>query len=279
MKKVLAVVLVLSMVLTLSGSVFASQDETGNGAPSGNHYTLNIIGVKVDKGKNANMGNDLDSANGNVIFVDMEGHTKIGLIESTEAGLDADDFAVLDKNGTDSNGALFALPDPGLDPYVLGQIGDADVMSDYSVFARPLGTPGGSATITTCADILATPWAALIAQLLPGKVIHEIENSAGYFGGYASIEQVGTTVTLRDSGKSTFTNVTAELLTIVFEVTFETTEEGVYETYYLRVPIFDPALQGEYWDYNNDNLKVLQLRFYPGVETNVSLGDEAILNP
>ena len=272
MKKVLAIVLALTLVLTLSGTVFAGQDETGNGAPSGKHYTLNIIGVKVDKGKNANMGNDLDSANGNVIFVNLEGHTKIGLIESTEAGLDADDFAVLDKNGTDGDGALFALPDPGLDPYVIGAIGDADVMSDYSVFARPLGTPGGSATITTCADIVASEWAALLADLLPGKVFKSIENAAGTFGGFASLEQVGTTVTFRDSGKSTFVNVTAELLTIVFEVVVEV-EVGVFETYYLRVPIFDTALQGEYWDYNNDNLKVLQLRFYPGVETNVSTGD------
>ncbi|UCE98071.1 MAG: hypothetical protein JSV74_01725 [Dehalococcoidia bacterium] len=276
MKKVLAVVLALSMVLTLTGTVFAGQDETGNGAPSGQHYTLNIIGVKVDKGKNANMGNDLESANGNVIFVNMEGHTKIGLIESTEAGLDADDFAVLDKNGTDQDGALFALPDPGLDPYVIGNVGGADVMSDYSVFARPLGTPGGSATITTCADIVEGEWATLIAGLLPGKVFKSIENSAGTFGGFASLEQVGTTVTFRDNGKSTFTNVTAELLTIVFEIVVEVSP-GVYETYYLRVPIFDPALQGEYWDYNNDNLKVLQLRFYPGVETDVSAGDGAFL--
>ena len=43
---------------------------------------------------------------------------------------------------------------------------------------------------------------------------------------------------------------------------------------YVRVPIFDDIIQGEYWDYDNTGgLKLCQLRFYPGVSTDVSEHD------
>src|SRR5437762_6419137 len=109
--------------------------QTGNGAPSGPHYNLNIIGVAHDKNPN------MDAGSGNVIFVDLGSRdaavtTKILLSQSADAGV----FAVLDKNGTDGE-ASFSLPAPG----------------GYTVWARALGTPGGQAKITTCAsDITLT---------------------------------------------------------------------------------------------------------------------------
>src|SRR5713101_9361475 len=112
----------------------AAAAQTGNGAPSGSHYNLNIIGVSHDKNPNMNGG-------GNVIFVDLG--TKSGVAVTTKILLSqaADGvFEVLDKNGTDGE-ASFSLPAPG----------------SYTVWARALGTPGGQAKITTCAtDILLT---------------------------------------------------------------------------------------------------------------------------
>jgi hypothetical protein len=232
---------------------------TGNGAPSGYHFELNIIGVQKAK------SSDMDQAAGNVIFVPLSGRTKIELIEG-------EDFAVLDKNGTDGV-ARFQLPDPGLDPYVVGgDMTDVDTLSDYSVFVRPLGKPGGWATITTCAELLDSTFGGL----LPEATVDDVLNSPGFFGGFASVEQVGQEFTFRDKGKSRFENVTAQLLTIVFAVAFDldadgTIEEGEYA--YVRVPIFDDSLQGEYWDYDDYDLKLLQVRFYPGVQTDVSAGD------
>ena len=102
----------------------------GNGAPSGAHYNLNVIGVK--KGKNPDMKN----TSGHTIFVPLWGNAKIWLCESgVDANCADDGFKVLDRNGTDADGALFALPNP--DP-------DGDGTTTYSVFARALGTPGGS---------------------------------------------------------------------------------------------------------------------------------------
>lgn len=250
MKKCLTLALVVALTLTLGAGVALAK----NGAPPGEHYNLNIIGVSNPKTA------DMDNTNGHVIFVDLAGHTKIGLVEG-------DDFAVLDKNGTDRDGALLQLPDPGLDPYVIGDKGDADTISDYSVFVRPLGKPGGWATITTCADLVDSTFAGL----LPGKFLRTL-NRAGYFGGYASVEQVGSEITMRTKGKSTFTNVTAELLTIVFKVEVEMADKSIVELY-VRVPIFDDIIDGEYWDYDNNGLKLLQVRFYP-VGTDVSDWDD-----
>ncbi len=261
MKKVIAIGLAVSLVLTLvlgSGMALADKDKTGNGAPSGSHYNLNIIGMSHEKD---DMG---DKVGGHVIFVPLEGKIKILLTEG-------DDFAVLDGNGTDGV-AEFQLPDPGLDPYRVGQdMTGVDTVSDYSVFVRPLGKPGGWATITTCADLLDSDFAGLLSGKFVKALNRNIPSDA-LLGTWASVEQVGSDITLRTKGKSTFQNVTAELLTIVFKVEVEL-ESGEIIVEYVRVPIFDPIIENEYWEYDNKKLKLLQVRFYP-VGTDVSDADD-----
>ncbi|ALJ01007.1 hypothetical protein [Rufibacter tibetensis] len=118
--------------------VESSASLTGNGAPSGAHYNLNIIGVP--KGKSAPM----DSNSGQRIFVNLEGKTKINL---ANADLTDGAFRVLDANGTDGDGATFQLPSPDA---------DGDGLTSYSVYARALGKPGGGVVVTTCATDVAT---------------------------------------------------------------------------------------------------------------------------
>ncbi len=252
MKKLIIAIVCLALVVGVVPTIAA----TGNGAPSGAHYNLNIIGVKNPKTAT------MDGSNGHVIFVALEGKSQINLQKG-------DDYAVLDANATDSNGALLQLPDPGLDPYVVGQdMTGVDTISDYSVFVRPLGKPGGWATITTCADLVDSTFAGL----LPGTFLRTL-NRAGAFGGECSIEQVGQEITMRTKGKSTFTNVTAQLLTIVFRVEVDLDGDGIMdETVDVRVPIFNDIIENEYWEYDNNGLKLLQVRFYP-VGTDVSEGD------
>jgi len=246
----------------LSTPNLSTADLTGNGAPNGAHYNLNIIGTK-DKSA------DMDNSNGHVIFVPLEGKTKIELTEG-------DDFAVLDANGTDDNYASFQLPDPGLDAYnVTTGPGGADTVSDYSVFVRPLGKPGGYANIVTCADLVDSQFGGLLS----GQFVRTLNKECD-FGGLASVEQVGQEITLRTKGKSTFTNVTAELLTIVFkvEVWIDENTDGIVDdgeviVEYVRVPIFDDIIENEYWQYDNHGLRILQVRFYPGVGTDVTESD------
>ena len=188
---------------TVSPAV-ATNSNTGNGAPSGSHYTLNIIGVSKDKTA------AMDGNNGSRIFVPLWGKAKINLTEG--------DFGVLDANGTDSDGATFSLPNP--DP-------DGDGTTAYSVYARALGTPGGSSTTTTCATDPTT-----------GEEI-------------CSTDQM---VLVRSTGKSTFDNVSKDLLYIEYDLDGDGKTE--------LIPLFDSRLEGYFWDYDNKGLKVAQLRLY-----------------
>lgn len=190
------------------GGAAPPEDETsaltGNGAPSGSHYQLNIIGVPKNKSA------DLTNSDGRRIFVPLRGKAKINLSEG-------DDFAVLDANATDGP-ASFQLPNPDA---------DGDGQTSYSVFARALGTPGGSSVTTTCATDPTT-----------GEVV-------------CSTESV---VRVRSSGRSTFRDVSSELLSITADID----GDGVVET----VGLFDEELEGYFWDYDNNGLKLAQLRFY-----------------
>lgn len=277
MKKVLAIVLVLSLVLTLSGTVFAGQDETGNGAPSGYHFTLNIIGVP--KVKSADMTYE-DGSNRSSIFVKLEGKSRIYLFDGGTFETQAefrDAFAVLDANGTDGR-AEFQLPNPGLDPYVIGgDMTGVDTEADYLIVARPLGKPYGFATMTTCAELVDGTGAGLFALL--NKTEQKQIMNATDGAAYVSVQPVPAEFTFRDKGKSKFEDVTAYLTTIVFEIWVDLDGDGEVdegELFYVRVPIFDPLLENEYWLYDNSNLKLLQLRFYP-IPTDITYADTPYL--
>ena len=258
MRRVVITSMILAMVCGL-GTAFGNPEGV---CPDGKLIGhLKIIGCPNEK-----TGNIEDKAAGNVIFVllgkgDQESVTDISLIQG-------DDFAVLDKDGTDGE-ASFQLPPTGLDPYVVGDKGTANTQSAYSVFLRALGTPGGSATMYTCATI-AEDFGDWISNKELGTLTDpEVGDEV------CSLEQITNDILVRNSSKPKFINVTAELLTIVFEVTVEV-EEGVFDTFNVRVPIFSNLLEGPYWHYDNDGLKNLDVRFYD-CSTDVSAGDpEAI---
>jgi len=198
----------------LTGTAVASAQKatTGNGAPSGAHYSLNIIGVSHDKSPNMDGGGD-------VIFVGLGSRnvtvsTKILLSQSADGV-----FEVRDKNGTDGE-AAFALPVPG----------------SYTVWARALGTPGGQSKIATCATFIdPTTGTATILCSTDNEVF------------------------VRGTGKSSFRNVTTALTTI--SLPLGSAAELACGT--PTVSLFDPCLQDFLWQYDNNGLRLLQVRFYP----------------
>jgi hypothetical protein len=132
-------------------------------------------------------------------------------------------YKVLDNSCNDGDAAQFQLPDP--DP-------DNDGVTAYSVYARALGKPGGNSRMTSC--------------VLDDGVQ------------YCSTESV---VLVRDKGKSTFSNVSKELLTICVNNDDDPQCDE-------RVGLFDDDGDDYWWDYTNDGLRLAQLRFYE-VSTNV----------
>ena len=205
MKKTMLIVLAIALAVPLTFVMAFA----GNGAPSGPHYNLNIIGVP--KAKTALMKDDgLTGQYGHAIFVKLDGKSQIWLVQGPE-------FQVLDKNGTDSDGAAFQLPAP--DP-------DNNGTTDYSVFARALGTPTGSATVTTCGT---DPTGELECSIISLSLNAETRPAK-------------------------FTNVSKYLLYIYADVDEDTDVD--------RVPLFADGWREFYWDYDNNGLKLAQLRFY-----------------
>src|SRR5213594_626779 len=95
----------------------ASVTTKGNGAPSGSHFNLNIIGVPKDKTA------DMNNNDGRRIFVELVGGQSASSLSGTDFSKiskvnkiflvpapPTESFQVLDANATDQNGALFQLP-------------------------------------------------------------------------------------------------------------------------------------------------------------------------
>lgn len=271
MKKIIAVamaaVLLLSMVpLTVMA---------GNGAPSGYHFTLNLIGVQNPKTQPMIYPAD-DPSGRSSIFVKLDGKTRIYLNDSgpyeTEQEF-KDGFGVIDANGTDGV-ARFMLPNPGLDPYVIGgNMTGVDTEADYTIVARPLGKPGGYANMTTCAEVTNSTLFGMLPASAQKLIKNQIDSDTG---AYMSIQPVPAEFTFRHKGKESFEDVTPYLLTIVFQVDLLDAEGNVIATYYVRVPIFDDMLENEYWLYDNHGLKLLQVRFYP-IPTDITWADDPFL--
>jgi hypothetical protein len=197
----------------------AALAQIGNGALSGPHFNLNILGKEqcpTDPMTNGNGGVIFVLLNGGDVATNLTGKlasniskvNKIFLQESTN-----NTFEVLDGNACDKNGALFELPNP---------------TNGYTIWARALGTPGGNATITPCATDTNT--------------LEVVCSSTNVF-------------LMRTKGKQTFENVTTQLTTL----TFISPITGMPVT----VSLFDPAFQDFFWNYQNNGLRLAQLRFYP----------------
>jgi len=208
-------------------AALATPAHAGNGAPSGAHYNLNILGVS--KGKTAPMV----SSDRHTIFVDLGTTTTV--VES-RIYLGQGDFQVCDGNAFDAafncsgtkiaaQGAAFQLPcNTNLTTPLPCAAGDT---ASYEVWARGLGKPGGKASMTTCATDPTT-----------GETVCSTENA----------------VIVRNTAKSTFKNVTNELTSLMADIN----GDGILE----RIALFSGGLQDFFWQFDNQGLKLAQLRFY-----------------
>jgi hypothetical protein len=129
MKKMLcALVLMSLMALPLLQPVYA----TGNEAPSGRHFNLNIIGVPKEKNDN------FDGGQGSRIFVSRTGQTQFYV----HGG---DSYQVLDHDGTDGKVGS-GLADPGI---VFPYDAAADQTWRVQIWVRLLGPKGSEVAWTS----------------------------------------------------------------------------------------------------------------------------------
>ncbi len=235
MKKFL-MLLVAAAAVSIPG--FAQKTTTGNGAPSGAHYDLNIIGVT--NGKNP----PLTGSNRHTIFVplvsDQSGDLDTLASDTAPILLTPGPFMVCDGNAFDPPvdcsgnvlsspkfGAVFQLPCnslTSLDLIVPCTLNGPGSIASYEVWARVVGTPGGNGNITTCA-----------------------------FDTTTNDTVCNTDAILMRNKPNKFTDLTKTLTSLIGVSGPSGT--GNY-------PLFASGFSGFFWDYDNNGNKVLQLRFY-----------------
>lgn len=198
----------------------------GNQLPSGPHYNLNIIGAK-DK-------NDVGDSMGHTLFVKEEGKTKILMTQDPDGV-----FQVVDRDGTDGTAEFNIAP------------------GYYLVFARALGKPGEQ------------EYDVYVHIDAKGRFAVTDENGEPI---YFYVDDQGNEVILlgaidisRLKGKPETRD-----LNPLFYVTVDLYEPGADPEVddpvasYVNEWVFDIEELYEYfWEYNNSNLKLLQVRFYP----------------
>lgn len=204
--------------------------------PNGWHFTLNLIGMAKPK--------SLVCDSGSRIFVKLSGNTKILLTEGP--------FQVLDCNGTDGE-AAFQLPaNPCVDGS--GNIIDCPINAPafqcYSVWARALGKPCNPSNSACEAIMKLCGTQTCDAGACSGTGASCVVNSDC---NECSTENV---VLTRNTGRSNWQNVTKQLTTICVDVD----NNGSCD---IRIPLFDDDWEDFFWSYDNNGLRLAQLRFYP----------------
>jgi len=195
----------------------------------GPHYNLNIIGVENPKTA------PMTGSDRHTIFVGLGKKSSV----ASNIYLAPGPFDVCDGNAFDAahsctgdvianQGAVFQLPCNSAVPTASGCPGGT-FSADYQIWGRALGKPGGSVTMKTCGT-----------------------DDTG-----ALVCSTGSALFTRGKGKSGFFDVTTSLTTI--NACFDVAGVVTCET----VSLFDPVLQDFFWQYSNNGLRLLQLRFYP----------------
>lgn len=234
--------LTLGMLCALTAPAIAQNIKP----PSGPHYTLNIIGVEQPKKQ------PLTDSDRHTIFVGLGKNetvtTNIYLVPPPPGSTD---FRVCDGNGFDDAidcqgnskgvpGAVFQLPcntnlsntSDGAPVDIVACSSETPSMS-YEVWARALGKPQTSATVTTCAQETTD---------LDGNGILDI---------VCSTENV---LLVRNASKPVWKNVTDALTSLVAQIDGDAQLE--------RVALFAGPFEDWFWQYKNSGLRLAQLRFY-----------------
>lgn len=133
-----------------------------------------------------------------------------------------------------ADGAVFQLPcDTDVSGLATPCSTTGTSVAKYDVYAEALGKPGGAADITTCATDTTT-----------NTLVCSMSN----------------VIAVRNKGKPTFSDVTTALTTISCNST--TCGVTVCPSGTCIFPLFNTNFVGFFWDYDNNGLKNLQVRFY-----------------
>lgn len=250
MKKILTFTLVLALTITLGyGFGFAGKPTDdlgqyiGNGFPSGKHYNLNIIGVPRDKEVPTMTG-----SNRHTIFVplnsgeDVDRQVKIKYVTNP----DENEFRVVDGNATDDNEAVIQVPFEYCD---LETYDNCEDLLSFMVFARGLGKPGPDVGAIVTAEC---------------EYIKEVVDTAGTLDLECEDTLVLGEFEVRRPGKKPITQDITDIFRADGCLDYDDSgycDKG--DLQFRNLWIFNiPDLESYMWDYDNNGLKLMQVRFY-----------------
>ena len=242
MNKATRVLSLAILMVAMTGMTGITVDQAfakngGSGVGSGG-FQLNVKGV--DKGDK--LPDNAETSGGHKIFVKSSGKSKIYLTEGP--------FAVLDRDGTDRDGALFQLPKPNTNCTDSGtaeqNFTDAcppEFKADYYVHARVLGPQGnGPVSIVTCVE----------DNTFGNHTRNNGEPDACSLDGVSLDNANG-----KNSKKGAkWTDVSRQLLTVCLDTIDD--DVLVCDT---RSDIFSDTLQEYLWEFDNVGYRNVQLRF------------------
>ena len=222
--------LTLVLALALAVPTFA---QVGKGL-SGAHWNLNIIGVPKDKTVPS-----MTDSNRHVIFVPLQSGSDVSR-QVKIYYVRGNDFQVLDGNATDDNEATIQVPYQFCADLTTG----CDELLSFNVYAVGLGKPKGGAIVTA-------------------ECTYSLDAVGGSGTTCEDTLQMGSFSVGRIKGQPKPVNITD-----VFRATgcLEINADGTCNTgdlQFSNIWIFNiPQLLDYFWDYDNNGLKLMQVRFY-----------------
>src|SRR5262245_47515475 len=223
--------------VALITALFASPAfaQVGKGL-SGAHWNLNIIGVPKDK-----TVPDMTGSNRHTIFVPLQSGSDLAVPRTVKIYYQrGEDFRVIDGNATDDGSATIEVPYQLCDDLA----GGCEDLLSFDVYAVGLGKPKGGAIV----DAECTYSLDAVGGSGPDCETTLLMN---HF-------EVG-----RDKGKPSRVNITD-----VFRASgcLDVNDSSVCDSGDLEFSnlwIFNiPQLVEYFWDYDNNGLKLMQVRFY-----------------
>ena len=230
--------------------------QAGNGAPSGPHYNVNLIGVPKAELSNF-LGGKGDTSNGSTIFMPL-------VTSKVPRNFDGATCTTPDGTQTDfvdEAGPTFSTQEPDgkvriyFDPNTDGTfaITDRDAVDGEARISIPIDPADGN-------RVLVDLWVRVLGK--PG--------GCAEISGYALEEDIGGTTTdlwwyagsilvSRTGGKSSFVNATD-----IFEVDYcpvdPTTLQCGGPT--VSLSVFNDIFSEYFWEVNNYKTRLIQMRFY-----------------
>lgn len=235
-------VLIIVLIGTLMASDVLSQNrDNGHGAKVGKDgFILNVIAFDQ-----CPSGDFLNSHRHQIaVKADERGDATNKMVKTNKIFLKkGDDFWVQDGNACD-NGANFYLP---ITQNNCSNCGESDVVptfTEYQVFSRLVGKPGGKVTVTSCVEVI------MIDPITLEETLEEF-CSVGDNNIWVETRIVG-------SGKeqNKWDNVSQQLLTVCLD----TDGDGDCDK---RVGLFDDDGEDYWWNWGTEGRPHVQLVFVP----------------